>query len=131
MIGIYRQNHEESPGPILLGDYQLRIGYEARLPQRHPPVGGLVIQTGPQEFIVAGYGFGCQFQGQTSRTQHSHIQSVEWGRLDDVGKWVHELWLNGDETGANNVVRIPPSTVNEYLGVDRPMILRVRLYRHD
>ncbi len=130
MIGIYRQGREESPAPIPLGDYQIRIAYEA-LPQRHRPVGGLVIQSGSQEFIVAGYGFGCQFLGNTTATQHTHIRSVESGRFDDAGQWVHELWLNGDETGANNVARIPPSTVNEYLGVDRPMILRVKLYQHD
>ena len=79
MIGIYRQGREESPAPIPLGDYQLRVGYEPRLPQRHPPVGGLAVQTGPQEFILAGYGFGCEFQGRTSATQHSHIGAWNGG----------------------------------------------------
>ena len=63
--------------------------------------------------------------------RQTHIGSVEWGHFDAAGQWGHDLWLNGDETGANYAVRIPPSTVNEYLGVDRPMILRVKLYRHE
>ena len=131
MIGIYRQGREETPAPIPLGEYQIRIAYESRLPPRHPPAGGLVIETGPQQFLVAGYGFGCQFESRTPATRNSHIRSVELGRFGGAGQWVHELWLNGDETGANNIVRIPPSTVNEYLGTVRPMILQVKLYRHD
>jgi hypothetical protein len=131
MIGIYRQAREASPAPISLGDYQIRVVYEARLPQRHPPLGGLVIQSGREEFIVAGYGFACHFEGRTPGTAHSHIQSVELGYFDVAGQWGHELWLNGDETGANNVVRIPPSAVNDHLGIDRPMILRVTLCQRD
>ncbi len=131
MIGIYRQGHEESPAPIKVGDYQIRIVYEAGLPQNHRSVGGLVIQSGPQDFIVAGYGFACRFQATAAGAKQTCIGSVESGRFDDAAEWVHELWLNGDETGANYVVRIPPSTVNEYLGANRPMILRVRVYRQD
>jgi hypothetical protein len=63
------------------------------------------------------------------RRVRAEIEHVELGRCDDQGKWLHELWLNGDETGANYVVRIPPSSANEYLGVRRPMILKVTVYR--
>ena len=131
MIGIYRQGNEESPGPVDVGDYRVRVVYETRLPPTHPPIGGMVVQAGPQEFLVAGYGFGCQFQAKTPRPGQTHIQSVELGHFDDVGKWGHELWLNGDETGANRVACIPPNTSNGYMGTTRPMILRVRVYPHD
>ena len=80
---------------------------------------------------MAGYGFNCRFEATTPGAQRTEIESVELGRFDARGEWVHELWLNGDETGANYVARIPPSTVNEYLGVRQPMILRVTVYRHD
>ena len=131
MIGVFRQGSEESPGLVDLGDYAARINYEQRLPPSHAPVGGLVIQTGPQEFLMAGYGFNCQFQAKTPGPRQTRIQSIELGQFDDAGKWVHELWLNGDETGANYAARIPPFTGNEFLGANRPMILRVKVYRHD
>jgi hypothetical protein len=131
MIGVYRQGSENSPGLVDVGNYRVRISYEARLPAKHWPVGGLVIQNGPREFLVAGYGFGCQFQPKTSTRRYTHIQRVELGHFDAAGRWVHELWLNGDETGANNAARIPPMLGNEYLGNNRPMILRVTLYQYD
>jgi hypothetical protein len=131
MIGIYRQGNEESPEPIRVGDYHVRVRYESRLPADRPPIGGLVIQTDDDTFLVAGYGFGCQFRALTEGPRSTEILSVELGRFDAQGHWVHELWLNGDETGANNIARIPPFNRNSYLGIGRPMILRVTLYRHD
>jgi hypothetical protein len=129
LIGIYRQGNEESPGQLDVDDYRVRVVYEDRLPANHPPIGGLIVQTGPEEFFVAGYGFGCQFQAKAPGPPQTQIHSVELGHFDDAGKWGHELWLNGDETGANWTARIPPNTSNEYLGAARPMILRVKLYR--
>lgn len=99
MIGVYRQGHEESPGLLDVGDYRVRVVYGNRLPDKHPPLGGLVVQTGSQELLIAGYGFGCQFQAKTPGPRTTHIQCVEWGHFDLAGKWVHDLWLNGDETG--------------------------------
>jgi hypothetical protein len=49
----------------------------------------------------------------------------------DADRWVHDLWLNGDETGANYMVHLPPNPANEFLGANKPMIVRVSLYRHD
>lgn len=131
MIGIYRQGNEENPGLVDLGDYRVRIAYDTRLPTNHPPVGGLMIQTGADEFLVAGYGFAFQFQGKAPGPRHTQVQSVELGHFDEASRWVHELWLNGDETGANWMPRIPPFMANEYLGNNRPLILRVKVYRHD
>jgi hypothetical protein len=131
MIGVYRQGQEDSPEPVRVGDYKVHVRYESRLPEKHPPIGGIVMQTDDAEFLLAGYGFGCQFRSATAGARGAHILSVELGRFDSRGEWVHELWLNGDETGANNLARVPPFARNSFLGVDRPMLLRVRLYEHD
>jgi hypothetical protein len=131
MIGVYRQGNEDNPEPARVGSYQVQVQYESRLPDDHPPVGGLVIQTVDDTFLVAGYGFGCQFRAVTDGPRSTMIGKVELGHFDDQGKWIHELWLNGDETGANNSARIPPFGRNSFLGVTRPMILRVTLLRHD
>lgn len=131
MIGVYRQNGEDNPDPLVVGDYRVRISYEDRLPDGHPPVGGLVIQTESDRFLVAGYGFNCRFEATTPGPRRTEIESVELGHFDDQGQWLHELWLNGDETGANYVARIPANSANETLGVHQPMILQVTVYRHD
>ena len=115
----------------LFGDYTVQIRYEDRLPEGSPPAGGLVIQTGPEELLVAGYGIGCRFQARTPGLRHTGIQRVELGHFDDEHRWVHELWLNGDETGANNTARIPPFSRNVRLGAERPMILRVTVFRYE
>jgi len=131
MAGIYRQGNEAPPGSVELGDYRVQISYVAHLPENHRPVGGLVVQTGAEEFIVAGYGFECRFHAKTPGPPNTKVLSVELGSFDEPGQWRHELWLNGDETAANNTAQIPPFQANEYLGVNRPMILRVKLYRYD
>ena len=58
---------------------------------------------------------------------NSSASGVEYVRQ----MWAHQLWLNGDETGANHWARIPPFSRNTCLGVVRPMILRVTLFRYD
>lgn len=131
MIGVYRQGDEDDPEPAEMDGYQVRVRYENRLPEEHPPTGGLVIQTSDDTFLVAGYGFGCQFKATTPGPRSTGILRVELGRFDSDGNWIHELWLNGDETGANNTARIPPFGRNTHLGADRPMILRVQTYRYD
>ncbi len=131
MIGIYRQTDEEAPSPVSIGSYQAHISYPERLPEGHPPVGGLILQENDDTFLVAGYGFEVRFSAATPGPRNTNILSVELGHFDDVGRWVHELRLNGDETGANYKARIPPFLPNRFLGVNRPMILRVRVYRHD
>ena len=129
MVGVFRQNSSEAdPGLLEVGDYRVQISYEKRLPAGRRPIGGLVIQTGPAEFLVAGYGFGCHFTSKAGDAQRTEIGRVELGHFDSAGGWVHELWLNGDETGANYLAHIPPFSGNECLGVNRPMILRVTLY---
>ena len=117
---------KKSPGAVDVGDYRVQVAYENRLPANHPPIGGLVVQSGPQEFLVAGYGFGCRFQAKTA-TRQTSIQSVELGRIDEGGKWVHGFGSTATRLGRTGRL-IPPNTSNDYLGAARPMILRVKVF---
>lgn len=134
VMGVFRQGNEPSPEPRLLGDYTVEIRYEDRLPKEHPPVGGLVIHTGDEDFLIAGYGFSCRFRGKNEAgkpPRSTGISRVELGHFNERGDWIAELRLNGDETGANYVAKIPPFLRNERLGTRRPMILRVKTYRYE
>ena len=44
---------EESPDPIRVGDYRVNVRYETRLPDDHPPVGGIIIQTVHKDIQMA------------------------------------------------------------------------------
>lgn len=70
-------------------------------------------------------------RGHHARTEVHANQQGRTGHFDAAGRWVHELRLNGDESGANSQPRIPPFPANKFLGLDRPMILRITVYRHD
>ncbi len=131
VLGVYRQGNEADPPPARCGDYRVFVRYLDRLGENAPPVGGLVMQTGDDELIVAGFGFSCRFQAETPGPRHTAIGAVEWGEYDARGDWRPRLRLNGDETGAHGAARIPPFPANEHLGTRQPMILKVRLFRHE
>lgn len=67
---------------------------------------GLIIATGPNEFIGAGKGFRVLF---TSRSPASHVglASVDEGKFVE-GKWVPGRRLNGDENDQGSYWRFDP-----------------------
>ncbi len=132
MVGVYRQDKDkERPDEaVIVGDYRANIRYMTRGIADNAPRYGLIIQTGPEELLVAGHGIEVNFGATTPGPRYTNILSVEMGRFED-GQWVRELRLNGDETGANHLARIPPNTRNTFLDLAEPRILKVRVYRHD
>ncbi|GGD12638.1 hypothetical protein GCM10011342_21770 [Aquisalinus flavus] len=81
--------------------------------------GGLIIQTGPEEFIVAGKGMTLTFPDRADGTL-TGIESVQEGRL--VGEeWQGGRWLNGDQTHQGRHIRLPPDDFS---------IQRIRLYSY-
>jgi hypothetical protein len=132
MVGIYRQDREKQrpDEPVVVGHYRANIRYMTRGIPNDAPRYGLIIQTGAEEFLVAGYGFQVNFRATTPGPRYTGILDVEMGHFES-GRWLRELHLNGDETGANHVAKIPPNTRNTFLDPSRPRILKVRVYRHD
>ena len=82
--------------------------------------GGLIIATGPDEFIVAGTAITATFSQRATTGPVVGLESVEEGRFVD-GQWQHLRWLNGDETNQGRFVRIAPGQFG---------IQRVRLYKY-
>lgn len=85
-------------------------------PGKDRPVGGMVVvQTGPDEFLLAGSDVRIRFGLAAAEPGESLVQRVEEGRLDPQGRWVMDRVWNGDQTdyGLNFT--------------DRPVLLRVRL----
>jgi beta-galactosidase GanA len=84
-----------------------------------PPV-GLVIATGPDEYVIAGAGIGVSFAPNTPGPPLAGLATVEHGRFEN-GRWVREYALAGDRTNQGAEVRLDPGT---------PTIQRVTLYRY-
>ena len=123
---------QRQPQQVWLGGYVLHVAFEkgasidladgvvpgavAPVP---PPTGGLVIATGPDEFILAGMGLTTTFQLREPNAPQVGLLSIEEGRFVD-GQWQHLRWLNGDQTNQGRHVRNEPG---------RFSIQRVKLYQ--
>ena len=85
------------------------------------PAGAIVINTAPDEFIIAGTGVTVLFTASNEPGVSVGLLDVEEGRYDNSGKWCHLRWLNGDQTNQGRQVM---------LDAGRFGIQRVRLYRY-
>ncbi|MGA9772848.1 MAG: DUF5597 domain-containing protein [Blastocatellia bacterium] len=87
-----------------------------------PPVisGGLVISTGPNEFVFAGTGVTVTFEADTPGDPIVGILSAQEGKYTD-GQWIEGRWLNGDQTHQGRHLRLVPGKFG---------IQRIRLYRY-
>jgi len=111
-------------GPLQLQPQELRLGgcilhVAFDHTDSAAPVGGLVIATGPDEFVVAGTGLTVTFESPV-RGESMGLLNVQEGRFAD-GVWQGGRWLNGDQTNQGRFVRLEPG---------RFAIQRVRLYRY-
>ena len=132
MTSVVRQAGD-SKAAVELGGYLLRIQYQqGQGPQAAlagptlaqstvPPGAALILNTGPDEFIIAAEGLTLSFAPNSSGPRQADILSVEEGTFHD-GVWVPGRLLNGDETNGNNYLIFRGST---------PAIQKVKLYRHD
>ncbi len=130
MAGILQQNADEEGTTIELGDYRANVRYRRQAKGQADMSYGLIINTAPDEYLIAGNWFQVNFSPTTPGPRHAGILQVWEGTFED-GQWVPGRCLNGDETAAHWVAKLPPNDRDRFAGVDRPRILRVTLYRHD
>jgi beta-galactosidase GanA len=112
---------------LALGNYQLTVSHdytlgwspEAKKPD-WPMSGGLVIQTGENEFIVAGTGIVITFTTVDKATPLVGILQADEGEYVN-GQWVAGRRMNGDQTHQGRHIRIPAGEWG---------IQHVKLYRY-
>ena len=104
-----------------LGDYKI----EAKLTGREKTeiAGGLIINIGSQEYIVAGKALDVFFTPK-DESMRAAVSAVDEGTFKD-GKWVSERRLNGDETHAST-----SSGTGLKLSGNNVSIQRISLYRY-
>jgi beta-galactosidase GanA len=135
MAGLIQEHPDNrQPQQLRLNGYTLSASFERTSPpsladgaagggaQGAPvtwPAGGLVIATGPDEFLFAGIGVTITFASPKPGWQ-TGILSVEEGRFEN-GRWKNIRWLNGDETHQGRHLRLVPGGLS---------IQRIKLYRY-
>lgn len=82
---------------------------------------GLLIATGPEEFLGAGKGFRVSFKPQAEGSKQVGIAAIDEGHFVD-GKWVPGRRLNGDENDQGNAWRFDDRSIH---------IERGQLYRFE
>jgi len=117
-----------SPQEIALGDYKFSVRFkqpapisvganiETEWPGAH---GGLIVQLGPDEFLVVGTGMIVTF-GVRNGNALAGIESIWEGNYVN-GVWTPGRNLNGDDSNQGRHLRMP---------TDKMTIRRVRLYQY-
>jgi beta-galactosidase GanA len=111
------------PQIVKLGGYTIEVSFNApwekELKESDVDVrGGLVIQTGENEFIVAGRGIVVVFRDAEGKAAVG-LDKLSDGSFVD-GKWKEGRWLNGDESHQGRHVQMP---------ADEFSVQRVGLYK--
>jgi hypothetical protein len=102
-----------------LGNYTI----EARLAGSEKTAGGLIIKTGPQEFIVAGKALDLFFVSYHDSLRIA-VDAVDEGTFKE-GKWISARRLNGDEVHASTWSGTGPK-----LPDNKVSIQRISLYQY-
>jgi len=112
----YEGEVDAAPQQVRMGGYAVQVSFNApweKLSSAEVQTrGGLIIQTGDDEFLVAGKGLTVVFSADGA--QVGIEQAIEG--LDQNGRW-----LNGDETHQGRHINLPG---------DAYTIQRVKLYRY-
>lgn len=102
MIGILQE--EESEEWFALGGCRLQVRYDDD-PQGDQKSYGFIINSGTNEFLIAGSGFEVRFHALEGNNRPQILQADEV--FYEQGRWRIRRRLNGDETGANQRIFLP------------------------
>jgi beta-galactosidase GanA len=105
---------------ILHASFELNDKYATQTTDVDPRGGGLIMQVGPDEFIVAGTGIIVTFESQNSSFPLAGFLSVDEGKYVN-GTWVPGRRLNGDQDHQGRHIRLSYSDFE---------IQRVKLYQY-
>ena len=113
---------QASPTTIIdMNGYQLTVTLDEIFGSRASKGYGLIIATGPNEFIGAGSGYRVSFIPRSPGAPHAGIGYIEEGSFAD-GQWTPGRRLNGDENDQGKFWRFSPQGVE---------IEKVVVYRYE
>ncbi len=105
---------------VALNGYQLNVRLDEIFETKARTGAGLIISTGPNEFLGVGSGFRVDFNREGSPASHVGIGSIDEGTFSEGG-WVPGRRLNGDENDqgrywrfSSERIRIEKALLYEY-----------------
>jgi beta-galactosidase GanA len=108
-----------------IGGYRFTVSFidmwtpvAAQTPVNH---GGIIIQVGPEDYLIAGQGLIVNFAPLGDGPPLAGIDSAWEGTFNGAGNWVPGRLMNGDQTHQGRHIRLPPGELT---------IQRVRFYRY-
>lgn len=111
---------------ITLGGYVAHVIYSTASPDDRAY--GLIINTAPDEFLIAGDGLAVYF---SSATQRAVGIAEVWEQVYSKGQWVNGRRLNGDQTNQGSAAQIPFWRWDNFDAATGPRVLKVKLFSHD
>ncbi len=115
----------DAPVATTLGSYRFTVSFiDNQSPRSEQDIashGGLIIQVGAEDYLVAGAGVIVTFEPAGEAGVHAGIDSDWEGSFDAGGLWHPGRLLNGDQTHQGRHLRLAPGAFQ---------IQRVRLYRY-
>jgi len=127
MAGVWLDESNRTQS-VRLGNYTLNVAHDFTWPysggfhqtNSWPRFGGIIISTGPDEYVIAGRGLIVTFTPNPPDDPIAGIASIDEGTFVD-GRWVGGRRLNGDESHQGRHLRLPPGQFS---------LQRVKLYRY-
>ena len=115
----------DTPVSEVLGNFRFTVTFvdnqSPKEQQNTATHGAILIQTGPEDYLIAGQGVIVTFEPVGEGAPAAGIDSAWEGTFDRQGKWIAGRLLNGDQTHQGRHLRLAPGAVQ---------IQRVRLYRY-
>lgn len=115
----------EAPQTEVIGNYRFTVSFidpwTPRSDQKIATHGGLIVQIGPEDYLLGGQGIVVTFAAVGEGAPNAGIDNVWEGSFDSRGAWIPGRLLNGDQTHQGRHLRLEPG---------RFQIQRVRLYRY-
>ena len=124
--GVKETSGVQSSCDIALGGYVAHVIYSNASPDDRAY--GLIINTAPNEFLIAGDGLAVYFSSATQR--EAGIAEV-WEQVFVNGTWVNGRRLNGDQTNQGSAVQIPFWRWDSFDSATGPRVVKVKLFSHD
>lgn len=90
-----RKDSRELGTLLHFNDYDVKVKYGRKEPYK-PEAGGVIFQTGADEFIIAGMVSTIEFLSKLGRNEKIEIIRLEEGEWKE-GRWQRQRILNGDE----------------------------------
>lgn len=108
-----------------IGDYRFTIAFADIINPVAGPntekAGGLIVQTGPEEYLIAGRNITVTMKPAGGGKNAAGIASASEGHFDAAGAWIAGRLLNGDQTHQGRHIRL-----GDVWGIQK-----VRLYSYE